>query len=235
MSKLMEVIQVTKRYQGETVLDKISLQIEAGRVIGLLGKNGVGKTTLLRILSNLNNPDEGKVLFEGKLMDYRSITKLSYLFGENEFYDWMRVMDAIQYYQDFYPDFDIERANRLCQEFHLEPKKMIKKLSRGNKERLFLLLTLCRRVKLYIMDEPMEGLDPSFKRNLKKILLENLPEGATVVLATHLLKDLELLFDQVMIMQGNQVNVIDTDEIRSTLNKSVEDYYMEVILDGQFD
>lgn len=235
MSKLMEVIQVTKRYQGETVLDQISLQIEAGRVIGLLGKNGVGKTTLLRILSNLNNPDEGKVLLEGRVMDYRSITKLSYLFGENEFYDWMRVMDAIQYYRDFYPDFDVERANRLCQEFHLEPKKKISKLSRGNKERLFLLLALCRRVKLYIMDEPMEGLDPSFKRNLKKILLENLPEGATVVLATHLLKDLELLFDQVMIMHGNQVKVIDADEIRSKLNMSVEDYYMEVISDGQID
>lgn len=233
MSKLMEVKQVTKRYQGEIVLDKISLEIDAGRVIGLLGKNGIGKTTLLRILSNLNYPEEGQILFDGKVMDYHSITKLSYLFGENEFYDWMRVRDAIQYYQDFYHDFDVERANRLCQEFHLDPKKKITNLSRGNKERVFLLLALCRRVSLYLMDEPMEGLDPSFKRNLKKILLENLPEGATVILATHLLKDLEQLFDQVMIMHGNQVKVIDADELRGKLNKSVESYYMEVIEDGK--
>lgn len=231
MSEIIRVNGLTKRYQKEIVLDQVSFGVESGRVIGLLGKNGIGKTTLLRILAGLSLPDEGEVLFQGKPMVYGTIKKVSYLMEAKEFYDWMTIKDAIQFYQDFFPDFEVERARKLCGEFELDPNKKIVKLSKGNQERVSFLLAICRRVSLYLMDEPMGGLDPLFKSYLKRILLDNIPEGATVIMATHLLKDLELLFDQVIIMHGSRVIVKDTDEIRSRLRLSIENYYMEVIAD----
>ena len=233
MSEIIRVNGLTKRYQKEVVLDRVSFGIESGRVIGLLGKNGIGKTTLLRILANLSLPDEGEVMFQGKLMDYDAIKRVSYLMEAKELYDWMTIEDSIQFYHDFFPDFDVERARKLCNEFELDPKKKIVKLSKGNQERVCFLLAICRRVALYLMDEPMGGLDPLFKSYLKRILLDHIPEGATVIMATHLLKDLELLFDQVIILHGLQVMIKDTDEIRSRLRLSIENYYMEVIADEQ--
>ena len=216
---LIQIQNLSKGFEGRPVLRHLTASFPSGRIIGLLGTNGIGKTTLLSMIGGLMEPDEGQVTVAGKS---------AWLPERENFYPFFRVRDAIQYYRDFFDDFDACRADQLCREYGLEASRKIARMSRGEKERLCLFLTLCRDVPLYLMDEPAAGFDPKLKRDIVKILLENLREGSTVLVATHLLRDLGELLDTVAILTENGIVLEDADAIRET-GKSIEEYYLEVV------
>lgn len=220
MNDLIKVNNLCKKYGSKVVFHNLTFSLSRNRIVGLLGPNGIGKTTLLRIIANLVKPTEGNVQINNE--------KVSFLLEPIHFYSFMKVKDAIGYYKDFYRDFDCLKAKKLCQDFELEESDFIRKLSKGNREKLCLLLNLCRKVSIYLLDEPVAGFDPKLKKDIKKIILSNIEEDSTVVISTHLLKDLETIFDEIVIMQKDQVVLATADDIRAE-GKTVEEYYWEVI------
>lgn len=218
---LLTMRQANKWLDGRKIINMADLTIKKGRIIGVVGDNGYGKTVLLKMMAGLMEQDSGEIV--------RYTKEISLVLSGRSFYPWMRVMDALKYYRDFYDDFDINRAQQLIGESALEPDRKIRLLSTGQQERLCLILALARNSRLYLMDEPLNGIDPPFKKDFKKFLLANLPEDASVVMATHLLKELEYLFDEVLFVTGYGIRQMETEEIREKYHQSVEDYYMEVV------
>ena len=228
MNSIVAVQNLSKNYGKKQVLKNLSFTIEPGRVIGLLGENGVGKSTLLKILADLYKAGEGQVLINNKPVSTLTHGEVSYMMEISNLYSWMKVSHAIDYYADMYPDFDKEKALLLCEQLSLNPKELLRKLSKGNQERVLLLLTISRRVPLYLLDEPIAGLDPGIKRNIIQIILKNINEDASVIIASHLLRDLEEIFDEVFILHDHQLITANADEIREKRHQSVEEFYMEV-------
>ncbi len=218
---LLTMRQANKWLDGRKIINMADLTIKKGRIIGVVGDNGYGKTVLLKMMAGLMEQDSGEIV--------RYTKEISLVLSGRSFYPWMRVMDALKYYRDFYDDFDINRAQQLIGESALEPDRKIRLLSTGQQERLCLILALARNSRLYLMDEPLNGIDPPFKKDFKKFLLANLPEDASVVMATHLLKELEYLFDEVLFVTRYGIRQMETEEIREKYHQSVEDYYMEVV------
>lgn len=228
MSKIVTVQNLSKYYGRKRVFEDLSFTMESGQVIGLLGENGAGKSTLIKILADLCRADQGNVIINGKPVSALTHCEVSYMPEASGLYYWMRIEQAIDYYSDMFPDFNKEKAVSLCRELELKPKELIKNLSKGNEERVLLMLTLSRNVPLYLLDEPGAGLDPGMKRNMVQILLGNLKEDATVVIASHLLRDLEEIFDEVYILHNNRIITAAAEDIREKRNISVEEYYLEV-------
>lgn len=228
MSNIVTIDNLTKSYGRKVVLSKLSLTIASGRIIGLLGENGVGKTTLLKIIADLIKPDKGTICINGKPLSAQTHKEVSFLLDISNLYPWMRIIHAINYYKDMFPDFNKEKALSLCKQFNLNSKEYIQQLSKGNQERVLLMLTISRKVPLYLLDEPVAGLDPRMKKSIIQIILANVPEDSTVLIATHLLRDLEEIFDEIFILNGRQLVTISADDIREQYNQSVEDYYLEV-------
>lgn len=217
----MELKGVSKSMGGKAVLTKLNAAIPKNRIIGLVSDNGRGKSTLLRLMAGIWQPDDGEVL--------RYTDSISYLIPRDAYYDWMRVRDAVQFYCVHYLAFDNEKARALIREAGFDGKTLLRRLSDGQRERLSLILAVCTRAELYLMDEPLSGMDAAFKKEVRRFLVEHLPEGATIVLATHLLKDLEQLFDQVIFLSDGGSVQKDTEELREEYGMSVEEYYLEVI------
>lgn len=232
MSDLISIKGVSKNLRGTSVIRDLTLSIPSGRIIGLLGDNGIGKTTLLQLIGNFLLPDEGEIRIADVPVSSATRKCTSFLLSPEQLFDWMNVRDAIAYYRDFFPDFDEQKARRICGEFGIDPQGKIKDLSKGNKEKVCLMLAFSRNVKLYLLDEPMGGIDPTMKRDVKRFILENIPEDATVILSTHLIKDMEVLFDQLLIMKDYSVLSVDAEEVRAKRNMSVDDYYAEVMSNG---
>lgn len=228
MNDIITVNNLSKSYGYNVVFKQLSFSLPRGRVIGLLGENGIGKTTLLRLIAGLTRPDSGEILIDGQKVSRQTKNKISFMLDPANFYSFMCVEDAVQYYKDFFQDFIYEKALELCKEFKLKHRRPIKYLSKGNQERLCLLLCLCRNVPIYLLDEPIAGLDPKFKRDLVKTFLANIDEDATVVICSHLLRDLQSVFDDVGILKKNKVEMATADDIRAQ-GVSVEDYYMEAV------
>ncbi|MFR1834300.1 MAG: ATP-binding cassette domain-containing protein [Lachnospiraceae bacterium] len=220
--------KIYKSYLNTPVFSGLSVRFPSGRLIGLLGENGVGKTTLLKMAAGILKPDKGEIQIHGQSQKPSFTAKVSWLLSPKDFYPFFRVKDAYQYYQDFYPDFDSKKALKLIEQWNLPMEQRIGRLSRGEAERLCLFLALCRKVPIYLMDEPAAGFDIKLKRDLIRILLSELDEDATVILATHLLRDFEDIFDTLVILTKNGVCMADTDAVREK-GMSVEEYYLEVI------
>jgi ABC-2 type transport system ATP-binding protein len=225
MDELLQMRGVRKGYGGAYIFQNLDLTVSKGRIVGLIGDNGTGKTTLLRLMAGLIPPDDGEVIRQESILGKSGI---SYLADSSWFYGWMKVRDAVSFYSNFYQDFDVNKARLLLQESSIEPGKKIRHLSAGEAQRLCMILAVSRKAGLYLMDEPASGMDPAFKKELKHFLLSCLPEGAAVIMATHLLKDLETLFDDVILLKGGEALCLRTEEIREKCHKSVEEYYLEV-------
>ncbi|MCL2198962.1 MAG: ABC transporter ATP-binding protein [Defluviitaleaceae bacterium] len=225
---MISIKNLSKSYGKKAVFKNLTLEFSANRVIGLLGENGIGKTTLLKLIADILKPDKGEVSIAGETVSRHTRAGVSYMLSANNFYGFMKVRDALNFYRDFYEDFDYERAVTLCHEFKLHPKARVKTLSKGSAERLCILLCLCRCVPLYLLDEPVAGLDPKFKHGAIKAMLANTCEEQTVIISSHLLRDLETIFDEIIILKKNdEVVTANTDEIRES-GKSVEQFYLEV-------
>ena len=198
MSELLKITNVTKKYHHFKALNNVSMTLESGKIIGLLGPNGSGKTTLIKIINGLLKDYEGEVLVDGKNVGIDSRKIISYLPDENYFQDWMYIKDVLSIFSDLYEDFDKENCLTLMNRFKLDKGMKIKEMSKGMKEKFQLSLVMSRKAKLYILDEPIAGVDPAAREVILDVILNNYEEDALVLISTHLISDLETIFDDVV-------------------------------------
>lgn len=229
MSQTIKIEGLCKRYGRKIVFNNLNAEINCGRVIGLIGENGAGKTTLLRLMAGILHSDKGHVDF-GEMQGIKDRNQfISYLMEPSQFYPWMRVKDIINFYDDFFKDFDKSKALKYCSRYQINLNDKIKTLSKGEQERVSIFVCLSRNTDIYLLDEPAGGIDPKFKREIVKIILESTDANKTIIISTHLLRDFQNVFDDVFILKRGEAIYASCDDIRQKFNKSVEDYYLEVM------
>lgn len=221
MTQLLELKNISAIRDNKRILQNVNLTISSGKIIGLVGDNGVGKTTLLQVITGLLKPSSGSIC--------RYNTRISYVPNREEFPHWMRVKDALDFYYTYYRNFDGKKAKTLLMENGISLSDKIARLSSGEQERLFLILSISQDAQLYLMDESFSGIDPYFKKDIRKFLLRNIPKHATIILATHLLRELEQLFDEVIFISSAGLQHMVADDIRQNNHQSIEEFYLEGI------
>ncbi len=228
MSDIISVKNLSKSYGSHQVLSNVSFDFEGGQIIGLLGPNGSGKTSLIKILTGLIHDYEGDVRIDGDEPGVVTKAKVAYLPERTYLADWMRSIDAINFMADFYKDFDKEKALRMLEAFQLPLKQKIKTMSKGMQEKLQLLLVLSRNAKLYVLDEPLGGVDPAARAFILDTIMKNHPEGSTILISTHLIYDVEKIFNSVLMIGRGQVLVKGKVEEIVASGKTIEDLFKEV-------
>lgn len=231
MTPILECTDVTKSYgRGERpALNHVNLKLGRGRIIGLLGPNGSGKTTLIKLVNGLLSAKTGEILIDGKPVGIETRKIVSYL-PERTYLDMgMTVTDTIRYFKDFYEDFDENRAYDMLQSLHIDPSAKLKTLSKGTKEKVQLILVMSRHAQLYILDEPIGGVDPAARDYILNTIITNYNENATVLISTHLIADVESILDEVIFLRyGEVVLHAPVDAIREENGKSVDALFREV-------
>ncbi|MDF2820822.1 MAG: transporter related [Clostridiales bacterium] len=229
MGTLMEIKDLTKRYGHKTVLDNISLSLESGKIVGLLGPNGCGKTTLMKVLTGLIKDYTGTVLIDGQEPGVYTKSIISYLPDKEYFSGNKRPSDMFDLFEEFYTDFDRKKAENMLVDFDLDPMQKMKTMSLGMQEKLQIALVMARNAKVYLLDEPLGGIDPLSRDKILNTILRNYSENALVIISTHLIHDVETIFDSVlMIRRGNLIVNKQVDEIRAESGKSIEEFFKEV-------
>ena len=219
---------MTVGYRGVPLIRDIALSVHRGEILTLIGPNGSGKSSLIKILTGLIHDYSGEVLIDGEAPGPSAKAKIAYLPEKSYLADWMRAIDAIKYIADFYPDFDREKAMQMLDTFGLQPKQKIKSMSKGMQEKLQLILVMCRNAQLYIFDEPLSGVDPAARDGILEIIMKNHPKDSTMLISTHLIHDVESIFDHaLMIGQGKILLNSSVDDICSS-GKTLEDVFKEV-------
>lgn len=229
MGNILECHNVTKRYGEKTALDYLSLSVESGRITGLLGPNGSGKTTLIKIISGILCANEGEVLVGGNKIGIESKKIVSYLPERPYFSPGMKVSETIKFFSDFYEDFSEDVAVDMLKTLNISPEDKIRTLSKGNREKVQLILVMSRKAKLYLLDEPMGGVDPAARDFILKTILANYNEEAGVIISTHLISDVEKVLDDVIFLKnGKMVLHKSVDVLRSEEGKSIDALFREV-------
>ncbi|MGN0343115.1 MAG: ABC transporter ATP-binding protein [Roseburia sp.] len=229
MSSLLECKDVTKRYENTIALDHVNLSIEPGHIIGLLGPNGSGKTTLIKLINGLLYPNGGTILVKGKPVGVESKKVVSYLPDHMFINGGRRIRHMIAYFADFYQDFDVKRAYDMLAKLSINPEARVRTLSKGNKEKVHLIMAMSRRADLYILDEPIAGVDPAARDYILKTILSNYEEHASILISTHLIADVENILDEVIFLQNGRVRLqASVDDIRQQEGKSVDMLFREV-------
>lgn len=229
MNTILESKGITKKFQGFTALNNVDLTLERGRIIGLLGPNGSGKSTLLKIINGLLVPDSGSILIGGHEPGIESKKIVSYLPERTYLSDWMKVKDIIALFQDFYADFDKNKALDMLARLKIDKEKRLKTLSKGTKEKVQLILVMSRKADLYCLDEPIGGVDPASRDYILNTIITNYNEDATVLISTHLISDIEMILDEVIfIREGSILLHSPVDDIRTKENKSIDSLFREV-------
>ena len=226
---ILECKALTKRYGGKSALEGVELSIEPGRIVGLLGPNGSGKTTLIKLANGLLTPTSGEILIDGKAPSLETKAIVSYLPDRNALPDWMTVAQTVDYYADFYADFRRDAAQEMLARLGLDASARVKTLSKGTREKLQLILVMSRAAKLYLLDEPIGGVDPATRDYILRTIIGNYNEDASVVLSTHLIADVEQVLDEVIFLQNGRVERhTAVDAIRGETGKSVDELFREV-------
>ena len=226
---ILECRELSKRFGRTQALDHINLSIEAGRVVGLLGPNGSGKTTLIKLTNGLLTPSEGELLIDGEAPGTHSKALVSYLPDREYLPEWMNAGQLMDLYADFYRDFDRDRATEMLLHLGLDPKQKVKQMSKGTREKVQLILVMSRQAKLYLLDEPIGGVDPATRDYILNTIIRNYNPEAAVVISTHLIADVEQVLDEVIFIQNGQILLQSTvDAIREEQGKSVDQYFREV-------
>lgn len=229
MSTVLELKQVGKRYGDKQALKDVSLTVEPGRIIGLLGPNGSGKTTLLKLINGLLQPTTGTVEIGGMPPSPATKRLVSYLPERTYLSDWMTVVQLLDFFCDFYPDFDREAAEHMLTALEISPTQRIKQMSKGTREKVQLILVMSRRTRLYLLDEPIGGVDPATRDYIIHTILTNFHPDSTLLISTHLIADVERILDDVVfISRGQLVLHQSVDQIRQERGCSVDDLFREV-------
>jgi len=226
---ILECKDLTKRYGSVTALDQMNLTLESGKIVGLLGPNGSGKTTLIKIANRLLQPTSGELLIAGSRPNEATKAIVSYLPDRSYLPEWMKVTELLEFYQDFYSDFDCAKAQELLKTLQIPDGMAMKKLSKGTKDKVQLILTMSRRAKVYLLDEPIAGVDPAARDYILRTIVSNYSEDALVLISTHLIADVESVLDEaVFLRQGKVILHKPIDTIREETGKSVDAYFREV-------
>lgn len=229
METILKATGLTKQYSKNRGLNGLDIEIKTGRIVGLLGPNGSGKTTFIKIAAGILRYTSGKILIDGKEPGKYSKSIVAYLPDTNFLYKWMKIKDAMKFYSEMFSDFDNEKCIELLEFMNLDTNDKVVSLSKGMLEKLNLSLTLSRKAKLYILDEPLGGVDPTAREKIINAILDNFKEDSSMIITTHLVNDIEKLFDDVMfISEGKIILEGNAEELRISKGKSIDELYREV-------
>ncbi len=229
MTTILEAKDLNKSYFNKKALNNVNLTLEKGKVLGLLGPNGSGKTTFIKIAAGILSPSSGEVLIDSNVPGVYTKSIVSYLPDKNFLYKWMKVKDAINLFKDFYQDFDNKKCEELLQFMKLNKEMKITELSKGMHEKLNLTLVLSRKAKLYILDEPIAGVDPVARENILDAIINNYNEDSSMIITTHLVKEIERLFDDVAFISNGEIILSgNAEELRTEREVSIDELYREV-------
>ena len=224
--KLLSIKNLTKEFDNKKILDNISLDISKGKIVGLLGKNGAGKTTLIKSINGLLTIDSGEILFKGKKLGIYSKEHISYLPERTYLDKSMKIKDVIDYFSLFYKDFDVDRAYKLLKDLKLDSDSRIVKMSKGMQEKLQLILVMSRDADLYILDEPLSGVDPATRDYILDTILSNFKEGSSIIISTHLISDIERILDEVIFIDDGKIVLSSSaDELRNKEKSSIDEIF----------
>lgn len=231
MAPIVQCVGLTKNFGRKTALNQIYLNLDRGKIIGLLGPNGSGKTTLIKIMNGLLEPSAGEILINGQRPGVETKYRISYLPERTYLQPGMKVLEVVEYFHDFYPDFQVDRAYDMLARLQIQPYERLKNLSKGTKEKVQLILVMSRDADLYVLDEPIAGVDPASRDYILHTIVGNYNRNATILLSTHLISDVENILDEVVfIRQGNIILQAGAEEIRRNEGKSVDRFFREVFV-----
>ena len=224
--ELIEINNLSKIYDNKEVLKNINLKITNGKIIGLLGKNGAGKTTLIKLINDLLTPSKGEILIKGNKIGVESKKIISYLPERTYLNKQMKVFEVINYFDDFYENFDSKKAKKLLKDLDIDINEKLSKMSKGMQEKVSLVLVMSRNADLYILDEPLGGVDPATRDYILDTILSNFNENASIIISTHLISDIERILDEVIFIdKGEIVLQSDADKLRNKEKSSIDEIF----------
>lgn len=226
---ILSAKNLTKSFGKKAALSDVSLEIPRGRIIGLLGPNGSGKSTFIKLATGLLVPSSGEITIDGVAPGVETKAKISYLPERTYLNSWMRVEDIIAFFEDFYADFNRIKAENMLRDLDINPRDRLKTMSKGTKEKVQLILVMSRQAELYLLDEPIGGVDPAARDYILNTIINNYQENAAVVISTHLIADIEQVLDEIIFISKGTITLTSTvDEIREKYNQSVDGLFREV-------
>jgi ABC-2 type transport system ATP-binding protein len=226
---ILEASGLTKLFGAKRALSNVNLSLEKGRIVGLLGPNGSGKTTLIKLCNNLLTPSAGSLMINGYAPGISTKSLVSYLPEQTYLNDWMKVSDILGFFSDFYKDFSMQKAEAMLTSLKIDKRDHLKTLSKGTKEKVQLILVMARDAQLYLLDEPIGGVDPAARDYILNTIIKNYNPEATVVISTHLISDIERILDDVIFLKDGEVALTSSvDEIREQKGVSVDALFREV-------
>lgn len=229
MEKLLEVQNVCKKIGFKNILNDMSFTLEKGKVLGVMGPNGNGKTTLLNIIGGLLKKTSGDIFINGKAISINTKNDVAFLQDKIPFKKYMLVKDAVNFYSDFFEDFDRKRMSELLIKMNLEENMKIRNMSKGMVEKLSLSLTMSRKAKLYLLDEPITGVDPVSREKILDLIIESISEESSMIITTHYVGELERVFDEVLFIgEGRVVESGNAEDLRIKYDKSIDEIYREI-------
>lgn len=229
MDIILKTSNLEKSYFNKKALNGLDLEVKKGRIVGILGPNGSGKTTFLKIAAGILTKTNGEILIDGHKPGVYTKSIVAYLPDKEYLFKWMKIKDAVDFFKDFYKDFDEEKCKKLLEFMNLDINSKVKTLSKGMTEKLYLTLVLSRKAKLYILDEPLGGVDPTTREKILDAILDNYSEDSSIIITTHLVNDIERLFDDVaFISEGKVVLSGNAEELRNEKGLSIDQLYREV-------
>ncbi|WNZ89018.1 ABC transporter ATP-binding protein [Streptococcus iniae] len=226
MSQLLQLHHVSKSYGGKKVIDDLTFTIPSGKIIGLLGPNGCGKTTLIKMINGLLQPNKGDIVIDGFRPSIETKRIVSYLPDTSYLREEMKISDIINYFDDFYVDFNKNKAHSLFRDLNLDLDERLKNLSKGNKEKVQIILVMSRKAKLYILDEPLGGVAPAAREYILKTIINNYSEDASVLISTHLISDIEPILDEAIFLKNGKVAISgNVDDLRENEGQSIDSLF----------
>ena len=231
MNELLKLDQVTKLYGDKQALNAVDLTLSEGKIIGLLGPNGSGKSTMIKLINGLLEPSVGEITIKGNKPGVITKRMISYLPERTYLNDWMKVKDLLEFFNEFYDDFNRDRAREMLDNLKIDLDQKLKTMSKGTKEKVQLILVMSRETDLYILDEPIGGVDPAARDYILKTIIRNYSDKSTIIIATHLIQEIENICDEVVFLsQGKIVLKGNVDEIREEKGKSIDALFREVFV-----